>query len=467
MPEDERPTRCCPAGGIKPRATSPRNIAAQSIRTDIRRRNREKEAAVMNEHPETDAAWEEIAPHLDAALAELSEPDRDAVLLRYFENKPAQEMAAILGISAEAAQKRVSRAVERLRENFAGRGITAGAGGLSGAISANAVQLAPAGLATALFSGAVTTTALATITHSLAITTMGKVLIAASITVLVGTTIYQMAQPATRDTTASFKKISPAANKDTRPRTSNSLSEAISRSRAERTPEDRKRELENWKKRWVEINSEGSNGIITEWHQALARETAESLLCGDEAMELIRHLKYNKMSGWASVVRDGISDFLKSARAADARKLLTMMPDKPANSGTEGHDLLETWCNAAGRGCPAGEFEEYHAALKSESYAQEACFGRNLELMLPDPEAAIRSTLLALESNVQSQSDLGCLKLLFQEKLPPDVDFIWDAESGSCLRVIPRDRSSVNSVAVSSISNRIILPRIMICGKVS
>ncbi|MCP5543597.1 MAG: hypothetical protein H7A49_06780 [Akkermansiaceae bacterium] len=38
----------------------------------------------------------------------MSDSDRDAVLLRYFENKPAAEMAAILGISAEAAQKRAS-----------------------------------------------------------------------------------------------------------------------------------------------------------------------------------------------------------------------------------------------------------------------------------------------------------------------------------------------------------------------
>ena len=124
-----------------------RNIAAQTIRTEVRRRTREQKVAAMNEFSDTDAAWEEIAPYLDAAIAELSEPDRDAVLLRYFENKPAQEMALILGISAEAAQKRVSRAVEKLREIFAKRGITAGIAGLGTVISTNAVQAAPSGLA--------------------------------------------------------------------------------------------------------------------------------------------------------------------------------------------------------------------------------------------------------------------------------------------------------------------------------
>ena len=105
---------------------------------------------------EPDADWEHIAPHLDAALGELSEPDRDAVLLRYFERKSAREMAQTLGISDEAAQKRVSRAVERLREFFAKRGITVGASGLVVVISANAVQAAPAGLSTAIVGAAFT-----------------------------------------------------------------------------------------------------------------------------------------------------------------------------------------------------------------------------------------------------------------------------------------------------------------------
>ena len=54
-------------------------------------------------------------------------------------------MAQTLGISEDAAQKRVSRAVERLREFFAKRGVTVGASGLVVVISANAVQAAPVG----------------------------------------------------------------------------------------------------------------------------------------------------------------------------------------------------------------------------------------------------------------------------------------------------------------------------------
>src|SRR5262245_46980359 len=125
------------------------NIAAQTVRTDVRRRAREQEAAAMNPLLSADpgADWEQIAPHLDAALGELSEPDRDALLLRYFQRKSAREMAQTLGISDEAAQKRVNRAIERLRGFFARRGIAVGASGLVVGLSTNSVQAAPAVLA--------------------------------------------------------------------------------------------------------------------------------------------------------------------------------------------------------------------------------------------------------------------------------------------------------------------------------
>ena len=113
-----------------------RNIAAETVRTEVRRRAREQEAAAMNDllAAEPDALWENMAPHLDSALDELPEPDREAVLLRYFQRRSAREMAQTLGVSEEAAQRRVSRAVERLRVLFAKRGISVGAGGLAVAI---------------------------------------------------------------------------------------------------------------------------------------------------------------------------------------------------------------------------------------------------------------------------------------------------------------------------------------------
>jgi RNA polymerase sigma factor (sigma-70 family) len=180
------------------------NIAAQTVRTEVRRRAREQEAAAMNEllANESDAAWENIAPHLDAALGGLSEADRDALMLRYFERKSAQEMARVLGVSDEAAQRRVSRAVERLREFFVKRGVTVGASGLAVVISANAVQAAPVGLAVTISSAAVfagttvTTAAAATAIAAKAIvmTTLQKTIIGVTLAVAVATGIFEARQ---------------------------------------------------------------------------------------------------------------------------------------------------------------------------------------------------------------------------------------------------------------------------------
>jgi RNA polymerase sigma factor (sigma-70 family) len=178
------------------------NLAANAVRSDVRRRAREQEAAAMNEllSAESDANWENIAPHLDAGLGELDEADRDALLLRYFERKSAREMAEILGTSEDAAQKRVSRAVERLREFFSKRNVTIGAGGLVVLISANAVQSAPIGLAATISAAAVlagtavsTSTAVAA-TKAIAMTTLQKTFITATVAVLAGAGIYEVRQ---------------------------------------------------------------------------------------------------------------------------------------------------------------------------------------------------------------------------------------------------------------------------------
>ena len=176
-----------------------RNLAANAVRASVRRQHHEQEAAAVNQllSANTEPVWADIAPHLDAALGELDDAERDAVMLRYFERKSAPEMAAQIGISAEAAQKRVSRAVERLRQLFARRGMSAGAGGLVAVISANAVQGAPAGLAatisTAAFASAVVSnsTIITATTKTIAMTALQKTLITVTAAAVVGGGIYQ------------------------------------------------------------------------------------------------------------------------------------------------------------------------------------------------------------------------------------------------------------------------------------
>ena len=123
-------------------------------RGELRRQTHERQAMEQLTIAETAPDWEHVRPLLDEAMAELEDTDREALLLRYFKNEDLRAVGTALGVSEDAAQKRVSRAVERLRDLFAKRGVAAGTGGLVAVVSANAVQAAPAGLAATFASGA-------------------------------------------------------------------------------------------------------------------------------------------------------------------------------------------------------------------------------------------------------------------------------------------------------------------------
>jgi Sigma-70, region 4 len=97
-------------------------------------------------------------------IGDLREKDGDAILLRFFQGKDYRQVAAVLGATEEAAQMRVSRALEKMRKMFARRGVVLSAAALGGAIAVQGTQAAPAGLA----AGAVHGTALTASTQTLA-----------------------------------------------------------------------------------------------------------------------------------------------------------------------------------------------------------------------------------------------------------------------------------------------------------
>jgi uncharacterized protein (TIGR03435 family) len=118
-----------------------RLTAANFVKGEVRRRRREQEAFMQsNLHKSDSPAWEQIAPLLDEAMGALGETDRNAVLLRYFENRTSQEIGAALRLNEETARKRVNRALEKLRHFFVKRGVTLSSSAFSGAISANSIQ---------------------------------------------------------------------------------------------------------------------------------------------------------------------------------------------------------------------------------------------------------------------------------------------------------------------------------------
>ncbi len=130
--------------------TSAHFAAAKAVRTENRRRDREEHFMREPVHESTpEADWEKLRPVLDDAMHELKEADREAILLRYFENRQFAEVGAQLGLNENAARMRVERALEKLRAVFVRRGVAATTA-LASVITANAVQLAPASLAATL-----------------------------------------------------------------------------------------------------------------------------------------------------------------------------------------------------------------------------------------------------------------------------------------------------------------------------
>ena len=126
-----------------------RFAALAQMRAEAKRRRQEKEFQMQTEFQSasTDELWKQMSPLLDEALAALGETDRQAVLLRFFENKSLAEVGNYLGIGEDTARKRVSRALEKLHRHFSKRGVSSTTAMLAGAISANSVQAAPVALA--------------------------------------------------------------------------------------------------------------------------------------------------------------------------------------------------------------------------------------------------------------------------------------------------------------------------------
>jgi RNA polymerase sigma factor (sigma-70 family) len=132
--------------------TTTRFICAKLVRSRQRGRARDQAASVMNEilheaAPEPD--WAAVRPILDATMHELSETDREALLLRHFDGRSFAEIGRLYGLSENAARMRAERALEKFRARLTRRGITSTAAALGAVLSAHGVGTAPAGLATA------------------------------------------------------------------------------------------------------------------------------------------------------------------------------------------------------------------------------------------------------------------------------------------------------------------------------
>jgi RNA polymerase sigma factor (sigma-70 family) len=87
-----------------------RRNAIDAIRREARRAVRETTAAELAAMKTPSDSWAKIADTIDDAMESLSESERSAIVLRYFQNLSLREVGAALGTSDDAAQKRESRA---------------------------------------------------------------------------------------------------------------------------------------------------------------------------------------------------------------------------------------------------------------------------------------------------------------------------------------------------------------------
>jgi RNA polymerase sigma factor (sigma-70 family) len=171
--------------------TATRFTTARMLRADRRRQARESVAVSMRgssaeppvEHPQ-------LASALDAAMAELAPEDRNAILLRFFQDKPLKDVGSALGINEDAARMRVSRALDKLHGILEQRGVTLSAAALGTALATEAVVAVPAGLGASVAANACASAAavgggVAVCTLKYLASTKAKILVAGAAAALV------------------------------------------------------------------------------------------------------------------------------------------------------------------------------------------------------------------------------------------------------------------------------------------
>jgi RNA polymerase sigma factor (sigma-70 family) len=126
-----------------------RLASLEAIKRKTIRTRYETEASTMPNHsPAVD--YNSLAAVLDEALSALPDSDRAAIAMRFLIGQSFGEVAESLGVSADAAKKRVSRALERLRGHLAKRGLTSPADVLETSLATLAMVHAPPALVPAI-----------------------------------------------------------------------------------------------------------------------------------------------------------------------------------------------------------------------------------------------------------------------------------------------------------------------------
>jgi len=124
-----------------------RFCARNALRQERRRKVHEQEVmadmtrAHLNGPPLP--SWDHLEPLLNAALAALRPQEQEVVLLRYLEGASWRETAARLGLAEDAAQKRGTRAVDKMRRFVNTQGLMLSLAALMALLSEEAARAVP------------------------------------------------------------------------------------------------------------------------------------------------------------------------------------------------------------------------------------------------------------------------------------------------------------------------------------
>lgn len=118
---------------------SARYAASSLIRNERRRQLLAMKAGPeITSHAQREPDWSAARPEIDDAIHELGTPDREALLLRFFEGRTFADIGRRLSVSEDGARLRVERALGKLRGKLERRGIPSSAAALAGTLALQA-----------------------------------------------------------------------------------------------------------------------------------------------------------------------------------------------------------------------------------------------------------------------------------------------------------------------------------------
>ncbi len=168
--------------------------AAKAVRREQRQRARVQATSTLmqtNVQQEESPNWDTLSQHLDEAMNDLAEADREAVLLRYFQDRNFRQVGLQLGLSEEAARKRVERAIEKLRMAFSRRGVQTSSAAMAAAIAGQSLIPIPHALGAVICQTAAASASSQAIGAITLMTKLKTGLVAASLIAAVTTTIIE------------------------------------------------------------------------------------------------------------------------------------------------------------------------------------------------------------------------------------------------------------------------------------